>query len=161
MQPRYRETLPATKARTKLVCTCDAWLSRRVVYDDYVTIVSCYEGKCISMQFTHADIFENLALLESAVLLRTSQSFQGVQSPICHTIFLKQNLRHEYLHHRLRKPPCSLAQIPRCTLMLSESSPCVHPEKSQYTCRRRNRIKRKLALSCFSPPVSLGVASSG
>lgn len=33
-----------------------------------------------------------------------------------------------YLHHRLRKPPCNLAQIPRCILILYTRSPCVHLE---------------------------------
>lgn len=31
---------------------------------------------------------------------------------------LRRVQRAAYLHHRLRKPPCSFAQIPRCTLML-------------------------------------------
>lgn len=81
------------------------------------------------------------------VLSRISRSFRGAQFLILRVPCKSRSLPiylsiHEYLHHRLRKPPCSLAQIPRCTLMLNEAS--VHrafTPKSQHTRCRRNRSK--------------------
>lgn len=52
-----------------------------------------------------------------------------------------------YVHHRLRKPPCSLAQIPRCTLILSDVHRAFTP-RSQHKGRDCTRL---FPFGCLSP----------
>lgn len=52
-----------------------------------------------------------------------------------------------YVHHRLRKPPCSLAQIPRCTLILSG----VH---RAFTPRSQHKRREAQTRVFFLPPLS-------
>lgn len=59
----------------------------------------------------------------------------------------------KYLHHRLRKPPWSLAQIPRCTLILTDVHWGAFTPRSQHTDRQnkkemQTRPRFLLPLSC-------------
>lgn len=46
----------------------------------------------------------------------------------------------DYLHHRRRKPRCSLAQIPRCTLILIDVHRTFTP-RSLYTCSSKTEAQ--------------------
>ncbi|TGZ47204.1 hypothetical protein DBV15_06397 [Temnothorax longispinosus] len=82
------------------------------------------------------------------IVLSTNPESRFLEHGESHRVAIEQTKYFvRYVHHRLRKPPCSLAQIPRCTLILNGVHRAFTP-KSQH---KRREVRRH---AC-SFPVSL------